>query len=200
MSAQGSRCCSLFHCSPYGPAVLGPRGPVSAAPPRPGPCHQAPMPPVSPLHWGPAQASIHGHHPHSPVFIHHLLSFLPENDACNITMNFFNYFFNYIHLSHQIYLNQSSFNKMLLHKDEPSYNIGLEHFFFLNTEHFLSFFTQIVLKYAVNSLQMCNCVISVNPLTVSNMNKLKKKPKSQNQRAESNMVGILHTSETSQVL
>lgn len=43
LSAQGSRCCSLFHCSPYGPAVLGPWGPVSAAPPRPGPCHQTPL-------------------------------------------------------------------------------------------------------------------------------------------------------------
>lgn len=64
LSAQGSRCCSLFHCSPYGPAVLGPRGPVSATPPRPGLCHQAPLPPVSPLHWGPHQPSIRGHHPH----------------------------------------------------------------------------------------------------------------------------------------
>lgn len=44
LSALGSRCSSPFHCSPYGPAALGPQGPVSAAPPRPGPCHQAPLP------------------------------------------------------------------------------------------------------------------------------------------------------------
>lgn len=44
LSAQGSRCSSLFHCSPYGPAVPGLWGPVSAAPPRPVPCHQAPLP------------------------------------------------------------------------------------------------------------------------------------------------------------
>lgn len=43
LSAWGSRCSSPFHCSPYGPAAQGPRGPVSAAPPRPAPCHQAPL-------------------------------------------------------------------------------------------------------------------------------------------------------------
>ncbi len=35
--------CWLSDIEPYGPAVLGPRGPVSAAPLRPGPCHQAPL-------------------------------------------------------------------------------------------------------------------------------------------------------------
>lgn len=43
LSARGSRCSSPFHCSPYGPAAPGPLGPVSAAPPRPAPCHQAPL-------------------------------------------------------------------------------------------------------------------------------------------------------------
>lgn len=43
LSARGSRCSSPFHCSPYGPAAPGPWGPVSAAPPRPAPCHQAPL-------------------------------------------------------------------------------------------------------------------------------------------------------------
>ncbi|KAK2837096.1 hypothetical protein Q5P01_014308 [Channa striata] len=41
LSARGSRGSSPFHCFPYGPAALGPQGPVSGAPPRPRPCHQA---------------------------------------------------------------------------------------------------------------------------------------------------------------
>ncbi|KAJ4941566.1 hypothetical protein JOQ06_011445, partial [Pogonophryne albipinna] len=54
LSAPGPRCSSPFHCSPYGPAALGPWGPVSATPPRPGPCHQAPFASCLTLAAGPA--------------------------------------------------------------------------------------------------------------------------------------------------
>lgn len=65
MSARGSRCSSPFHCSPYGPAVPGPWGPVSAAPPSPGPCHQAPL----------ASCLTHAPGPPSPLSLLYPLSF-----------------------------------------------------------------------------------------------------------------------------
>ena len=55
--------------------------------PGPGSATRPLLPPVSPLHWGPDQASTRGHHPHNPVFIHRGLSFMPESNGRKIFMN-----------------------------------------------------------------------------------------------------------------
>lgn len=119
LSAQGSRCCSLFHCSPYGPAVLGPRGPVSATPPRPGLCHQAPLAscltpalgPTSTFHtWTPPPLKFFF------FFNRHLLSFTPKNVG-------FWYYYEFISLTISSDLLKPVF--MSLSMDKSSYNIKL---------------------------------------------------------------------------
>lgn len=118
LSAQGSRCCSLFHCSPYGPAVLGPQGPVSTTPPRPGLCHQAPLASCLTPALGPT-SSFHTWTlpPLKLFFYRHLLSFTPKNVG-------FWYYYEFISLTFSSDLLKPVW-PMSLNKDKSSYNFKL---------------------------------------------------------------------------